>query len=208
LKYIVVAALCLLAGPKILILLPIWLLGVWTYFRIKAKPVAEPVGVLLVLSTTAAFLLFWHYELPRLLLDWTVANLGSKYVHDQLGYSENFLGNYIIGILIAIHFVGVASVVPRLSRALGHLEAPIRYVAGYTFAAYLFHYPLLQFFAAITSSLDKSLLRSAIITFGTLGVIWALGTITERRKSDVKRWLLSAYETISRKSPHGTILKG
>jgi peptidoglycan/LPS O-acetylase OafA/YrhL len=208
LKYLVIAALCLLAGPKILILLPIWLLGVWTYFRIKAKPVAEPVGVALVISTTAAYVLFWHYEFSRLLLDWTVANLGSKFVHDQLGYSENFLSNYIIGMLIAIHFVGVASIVPRISRVLGRFEAPIRYVAGYTFAAYLFHYPLLQFFAALTSSLDKSLLRSAIIIFGTLGVIWGLGTITERRKSDLKRWLLSAYESISRRATPDTVSKG
>jgi peptidoglycan/LPS O-acetylase OafA/YrhL len=205
LKYFVIAALCLFVGPKILLLLPIWLLGVWTYFRIKAKPVSEPVGLALVISTTAAYLFFWH---PHLLFDWTVANLGSKFVNDQLGYSRNFLSNYIIGMLIAIHFIGVASVVPRLSRVLGLLESPIRYVAGYTFAVYLFHYPLLQFFAAITSSLDKSLLRSAIIIFGTLGVIWALGTVTERRKSDLKIWLLSAYEVISRKAPLGTIPKG
>jgi peptidoglycan/LPS O-acetylase OafA/YrhL len=208
LKYLVVAALCLLVGPKILILFPVWLLGVWVYFKIKTKPVAEPVGWALVLGTTTAYLLFQQYGFPQLLLDWTVGQLGSKFVHDQMMYSEKFLSSYVVGVLVATHFVGIASVAPRLSRAFGRLEGPIRYLAGYTFAAYLFHYPLLQFFAALASGLDDPSLRSSVVVFGTLGAIWALGTITERRKSDVKRWLLSAYEALARKASPGTNPRG
>jgi peptidoglycan/LPS O-acetylase OafA/YrhL len=197
LKYVVIAGLCLIAGPKILILLPIWLLGVWTYFRIKTRPVAEPVGIALVIGTIAAYLIFRHYEFHKVLLDWTIAHFGGKFVNDQLGYSDLFLSDYLVGALVALNFVGMASVVPRLSRAFDRLERPIRYVAGYTFATYLFHYPLLQFFAAITSGLDKPFLRYMIIFFGTIGVIWGLGTITERKKSALKKLLLSVYEAIA-----------
>jgi peptidoglycan/LPS O-acetylase OafA/YrhL len=123
-------------------------------------------------------------------------------------YSEKFLSSYVVGVLVATHFVGIASVAPRLSRAFGRLEGPIRHLAGYTFAAYLFHYPLLQFFAALASGLDDPSLRSSVVVFGTLGAIWALGTITERRKSDVKRWLLSAYEALARKASPGTNPRG
>jgi len=41
------------------------------------------------------------------------------------------------------------------------------------------------------------------VVFGTISAIWGIGTITERRKDDLMRWLLSVYETIARKASFG-----
>ena len=73
-------------------------------------------------------------------------------------------------------------------------EKPIRYLAGYSFALYLFHYPLLQFLSAVTVGLESETLRNVIVIFGSLCVIWMLGSMTEGRKADWRRWMASLFD--------------
>lgn len=206
--YFAVAAVCLWVGPKILMLLPVWLLGVWVYFRITAKPVGEAVGWALLLGSGIAYGLFRQFGGPHVLLNWTIAHFGLDFVHENLGWSKTFLSSYVIGSLVAMHFLGVAAVTPRLARIFGVFEVPIRYLAGYTFAIYLFHYPLLQFFAAATTAVSvSSSLRSGIVVSGTVIAIWILGTVTEQRKPALKKLLLSTYDAIEQKVYWGGLEK-
>lgn len=204
--YFAVAVVCLFVGPKILILLPVWLLGVWVYFRIATKPVSEAVGWALLLGSGTAYCIFRQSGCPQILLNWTVAHFGLSFANENLAWSKDFLSSYVIGAFVAIHFIGVAAVASRLARIFGFFEAPIRYLAGYTFAIYLFHYPLLQFFAAATTAVSvSSSLRSAITVLGTAIAIWVLGTVTEKRKSDLKKLLLSAYGSIEQRVYFGNL---
>lgn len=195
-RYLLIAAICLLIGPKILILFPIWLLGVAVYFKIKHRPVGEPIGWFMFIGSLAAYAAFRKLGYPHLLHEWLVSSLGPTIVYEKLNWSQYFLSSYITGILVAVHFIGVASIAPRLAKILAFFEKPVRYLAGYTFAIYLFHYPLLHFFAAVSSKIAQPPLRSTIVVCGTIMAIWAMGTITERRKADVKRWILSRYDAI------------
>jgi peptidoglycan/LPS O-acetylase OafA/YrhL len=151
------------------------------------------------IGSVVAYIAFRQGGYPPLLLDWTLNSLGSVFVSKQLAWSQHFLSSYVIGVLVAIHFVGAASVSIHLEKLLNSCEKYIRYLANYTFAIYLFHYPCLQFFAAVSASITDQRVRTTIVIGGTILVIWALGTVTERRKDDLKRWLLSAYSAIARK---------
>ena len=199
-RYLVIAAVSLFVGPKILILFPVWLLGVWVYFRISRKPVTELAGWALVLGSIGGYLIFRLTGTPQLLLDWTDACFGGAFENCRhLGFSQYFLSSYVIGALVAIHFVGISAIAQRLAGAIERFEVPIRYLASFTFSAYLFHFPLLQFFAAASSTVENVTLRSTITVFGTLAAIWALGMVSERRKSDYRRWLLAAWNAIQRR---------
>src|SRR6185436_14688331 len=55
---VVAAAICLLVGPKILVLFPIWLAGVWVYYRVKTKPVSESTGWILFVTSSAGYIVF------------------------------------------------------------------------------------------------------------------------------------------------------
>ena len=198
-QYFLIAAIGLLVGPKILMLFPIWLLGVWVYWRTLKSPASLPSGLLMFFGSAAAYLVFRQGGFPQSLLDWTLGQLGSKFVDDDLAWSKEFLSSYILGALVAVHLIGAATVAPRLSLLLERFETPIRYLAGYTFAIYLLHYPLLQFFAALATPIAGQSLRAAIVLCGTVLGVWAVGTVTERRKGDLRRWLLAVYETAARK---------
>jgi peptidoglycan/LPS O-acetylase OafA/YrhL len=197
-KFFVIGAVCLFIGPKILLLLPVWLLGVQVYYVIKKKMVAEPLGWVLFVGSALLYIIFRQGGYPDALYNYMVGGLGIVYMQDYLRWSQEFLSSYIIGILVAMHFIGAAVVAPRFSRILGMCEKPIRYLAGYTFALYLFHYPLLQFLGAVTRNVEESL-RNMIVIFGALGVIWVLGTVTERRKADWRRWILILFDAFSRR---------
>ena len=181
-------------------LFPIWLLGVWTYFKIKNAPASEPVGWAMFFGSAASYVIYRHTGAPQLLMHWTVTHLGTNFVVHKLYMSKQFLDSYIVGPLVALHFLGVASVAPRLAKLLGRIKRPVRYMAEFTFATYLFHFPLLLFFDAASSDIVQPLFRIAIVVCGTVSVVWALGTVTERRKSDLKLWLLSTYDAIAQKA--------
>ena len=194
-RYVTLAAITLFVGPKILMLLPVWLLGVWTYYRIKTRPLPELGGAVLAAGSLACYLAFHHLDLPRLLDDVTVRWLGRAAV-EELNWSRYFLSSYVIGALVALHFVGIAAIAPRFQLLLP--ERPIRYLASFTFALYLFHYPLLQFFAAVVDSTGTVAYRLPLVTIGTLAVVWALAAVTEKRKSTVRRWVTLSYDAVAR----------
>lgn len=200
LKYILVPALCLLIGPKILILFPVWLLGVLVYYIIRNRSVPESIGWLMFAGSLVLYAIFRIGGYPDYLYGLTATHIDQDFMMYTLRWSQEFLSSYVIGVLVAIHFIGAATVAPRLASLLLAGEKPIRYLAGFTFATYLFHYPLLQFFAAVASHVDDQSLRNAIMVFGSLGVIAVLGTITERRKADIKRWILFWCDLFSRKA--------
>ena len=78
----------------------------------------------------------------------------------------------------------------RFDKVLNFFSKPIRYLASYTFILYLLHFPLLQFFSALTFNKETSQTNPTIVMLGTLIVIWSLGRITEKQKTTTNVFLL------------------
>jgi len=199
LKFFLIGAVCLLIGPKIMLLLPVWLLGAQVYYIIKKRMVPESFGWVMFAGSALLYIGFRLGDYPDALYQYMVRGIGIVYMQDYLRWSQEFLSSYIIGVLVAIHFIGAALVAPRFAKIIGVCEKPIRYLAAYTFTLYLFHYPLLQFLGAVTSTMTAEWLRNAIVIFGSLSVIWVLGAVTESRKPDWKRWALYLFDVFSGK---------
>ena len=190
-RYVAVTAICLLIGPKILLLLPVWLLGVWAYRRSKASTPGVGAGLFLFFGSIALYLAFRLISGPDYLMEYTEQLFGKEVLHDKLSWSRRFLSSYLIGICVAANFIGAVALAPHLRKCPALLERPIRYAAGFTFALYLLHYPLLQFFAALTPSVGMEEHRTAFVAFGSLAVVWLLGASIERQKAPLKALLLS-----------------
>ena len=199
-RWLAVAAAMLIAGPKIVMLLPVWLLGVWAYRVTRANTLGEGWGWALYLGSAAGYALFQHIDGPKLLLAWTTANLDGLFHWSEFkwSYAMPFLSSYLIGGCAALHFVGFAAVGHRFERALSFAAPAIRHFAGFTFSIYLFHYPLLQFFTAATGGIADRTLKTSVILIGTLGVVYLVGSVTEKRKGEVKRLILAGYAALRR----------
>ena len=184
-RWAAVAGLGLLCGPKILLLLPVWQLGVLAYAIVDSKRLRPGmVAALCALASAAGLYLLvasgakaqWHAA--------TSAMLGPTAL--DLGPSGHVLYTYAFGLLTTIHLVAMVTLAPLF----GHLwrlgEHAIRISSAQTFAIYLFHYPLLKFLVAVTASVGA--LRGPVVITLTLLVIASLGSASDRLKPGLKRW--------------------
>jgi len=125
----------LLAGPKIILLLPVWLLGVaaWRWraalpARLGAPMIAAGLAGFIALEAMGGEHLFWH---PR-----------SRWLSPEFSAYD-----YILGAIVALFILGLAKA--RLPMPAGWLQRMVRGLAGTTFGLYLLHFPLLNFFATV-----------------------------------------------------------
>ena len=204
-RVVVIGGLALIVGPKILLLLPVWLAGVWAYRRTQMQTLSVRAGALLAVGSLLGYLFFRLLDGPGWFDGVTKQWLGSEGVA-ALHFSKWFLSSYVIGMFMALHLVGVAALAPLLAR---RLPGPvIRYLASFTFALYLFHYPLLYFFAAWLEHAGLSAWRGALVIPATLLTVWLLGQLTERRKPTVRRWLSAAAEVMAKEGRRWAVAAG
>ena len=191
-RWLACGLVALVMGPKILLLLPVWLAGVWAYRTRLAQRLSPGAAGLLCAATLAAYLAYRDSALPQDLARFTAQWLGSA-TSRQLGWSANFLGDYLVGALVALHFVGARRLLQDDAAVPPRLERGIRALAGYTFALYLFHNPLLQFFGALAHGLGLWDYRALPVVLGPLLVVSLLGARTERLKGPLKAALLRTF---------------
>jgi peptidoglycan/LPS O-acetylase OafA/YrhL len=127
----------LFAGPKILLLSPVWLLGVLVW-RWRGRLAARGAAILFWVSMAAALLLFW-FDIGGVLHNRMAAQWPD--VVPRLNESAMFVGDYLLGIAVACNFLAATAMATQM-RPLFHFETPIRLAASYTFSIYLYHMPL------------------------------------------------------------------
>jgi len=186
-RIVALAAAALLVGPKILLFLPLWLMGVFAWRWRAALP--RQMGALLAFAALAAFIgleklggqqLFLFQHPPAPLLPWQF----SAY-------------DYIVSALVALFIVGLANAPLPMPGAA--VQRVIRFLAGTTFGLYLLHFPLLLFFGTVIPGPADST-SHRILVFGlTLGVAIAFSHVIEQQKGALKGALRSGLEMVRSK---------
>jgi peptidoglycan/LPS O-acetylase OafA/YrhL len=184
-------AIVLLIGPKVLLLYPVWWLGVRVFHFVCSGKLSKPTGVFVIVLSMIGFLLFRGLEGQKFTFDITTLVLGETFVTNQLAWSKFFLSSYIIAIFVAMNFIGAAACAPYYEKFLIRFEKPIRYCAGFSFSLYLMHYPCLMFLSAIYPSRGDLLLRSFVIVSASLFICWAFGSLVENKKIILKAFFSS-----------------
>jgi peptidoglycan/LPS O-acetylase OafA/YrhL len=163
----------LLAGPKIALLFPLWLLGAATYRVCRDSPRSEMTGAALWTGSIAVFVVY-TYALRHGCLPFTPKGTADRYV---------------VAIIFATNLLGVRSLLPLFS-FLRTFSRPIRWCAGVTFTLYLIHLPVAQFLSTLTPFPPASPISRIFVIGGTLIVVFVIGALTERKKDVLRRALL------------------
>lgn len=185
---IVFVLVCILLGPKILLLLPVWWLGVWIYRSKYLATLPESWAWLCLAISIAGGYWYVHVNLGQLGWDYLKQLLGPE-LHLQLSFSRQFISDYYLGLMLALHFVGLRVLLARFSSVPRSLEVAVRYLAGATFSIYLFHQPLLWFYSAMFSWVEEGIPRYAVVVPLTLVTTFVLSSFTEQKKHVWKEWL-------------------
>jgi peptidoglycan/LPS O-acetylase OafA/YrhL len=182
------AAICMAVGPRILLLLPTWLIGYGLYHAMKGgwRLSNRLEGALFWCCAAACAATLSGLNPADPLSDWVGRQLesGAVYIGSQsihIGGEANFPSSYIL----ACTFAGsVLFSRAAFSRAFtdGPLAAGIRVCSSYTFSLYLYHAPLLVF---LHPPLAAALVGAWVPWTAAVAIVAAvvlLGNFTEHRK--------------------------
>lgn len=182
----------LVAGPKILLLLPCW----WVGAEIARRP------GLRWRSRRLAWAVFLAAPFTVLIL--TVFGISGKFQYyllklvplaGRLDHSLPFITHYITAGLVAVAFVAARQLHVELSAILKPLRPAIVWAAGYTFSIYLLHRPLQHVAERLYQANAGTRWMSFAVQAAIMAVVIAIGTITERRTASWRRFFTAIVGT-------------
>jgi peptidoglycan/LPS O-acetylase OafA/YrhL len=177
------AAAVFLAGFNIVLLLPVWLLGVLIYRKKVLLP--ESIALKLFAATVVIGLAYYWLDCSVRIRGYMIA--GAPDFIRSLNGSNQFVGDFLLGLIVAANFIAAASISRHLD-VLRIVARPIRYLASFTLSVYLFHLPLTVF---IWNGLHvRSVAGFALLL---LTGIFVLGSMTERKNKLLRDWIEAAF---------------
>ena len=143
------AAILLIVGVQVLLLLPCWLLGVYVYRCVTSgsSPVQDRRRAWVwTLAPLVIYAIALAAHLPLFLKGLTTMALFGASPYAVLHFSDEFLWNTIIAGLVAMHFIGAATLTGERTPAES-VKKTVRWWSARTFSLYLFHMPVLHIIA-------------------------------------------------------------
>ena len=158
------------AGPKIVLLLPVWLMGVFLYHRMPAM--SRPLAWAVFAGTLLIGAALWWLDVSGSIRAWLYAVFPPAW---RAHYSSQFIYDNLLGLIVAANFAAVVA----LDKSFNWLfkgERPIRYLASFTFSLYVFHSPILELLTKVAH------IASPLWFYSLMAVcVFLLAQLTERR---------------------------
>lgn len=194
LRWVAVIGVLAVMGPRILLLLPVWLLGVWLLRclpRIRLGRWAARALMGLAVACYSVFFLSGLRDLTdeasRRLYAGFSAVLPRPF---DPGSTVHVLSDYVVALIFAVFVIGCA----RCEWDFGAAGARwIKRLAGFTFSFYLIHFTLLVFAGAL-GIVQPGWAMSGAVLLAVLAVTWALAQVGELRRDWYRARLLALWQ--------------
>lgn len=190
------ALVCLVVGPKVLLLFPIWLMGVGLWHIYKRANISILGGGLLCVFCAIGYAAFIGTK-AHSSLDHLTEVLTAGAPQNLIGISNHFLSNYVSGLFFSGALIGLKGLSGVLSPILFASGSWIRAMAHCTFSMYLYHYPLVYFFRAVGAAVcgqrdlnARSWPLTAVVVVGAGVSIYLLARVTEQKKNEFRGLLM------------------
>jgi peptidoglycan/LPS O-acetylase OafA/YrhL len=184
------AALALVAGPNVLLLLPVWLVGVALARLPAARRVPTALAIAFVAIAAASLFVMPQFSRP-------VYRAIHHVVPWRMGFSLFAITDLGLALAMALGFAGLRTLTQNgnvwLGRAwLERAEKPIRYAANMSFSLYLLHWPLLKLLRVLRAP-DDGALGFVLVLAVILAASAAFATLTEHHRDRVRALLERAF---------------
>lgn len=181
-----------LAGPAILLLMPIWLLGVGLA-RWPMLSWTSPVNAVAAATIgLAAIVAVDHWGFAALVRGMLEEKLPGFWL---LASSERFITDYVVALAFGLHLVGIRSIIEHFEHAIALIERPIRFFASCSFSIYLIHKPMTEVIGRVWSNESESIPASLVAFAIIFGMCILFANLTEHR---VKAWRSSILSNLFR----------
>lgn len=187
-RWLWLALAALVIGPKVLLLGPIWVLGVVVYRQRSWYAISMQAGWALWLFSLVAIGAFQYFDVSKSVSHWIALQTGPS-LYTLLHFSQHFLADYVLAVLIAMNFVGFRRIADQFAGGFAVSASVIRQASSFTFSIYLFHLPILIVFLILFKGMGPGIGYFLATMGATLAVVLPLGAVTERQKDRLKSWL-------------------
>ena len=178
-----VALACWIAGGAILLLMPVWLLGVaLTHIPALRRVSALPGAVLLGLGLWAGLALF---DVDRDVLNPLLRKVWTA----DPKWSAWAIADFAMGLVMCLVLVGLRPLTDRIEGRILKLEGLARSLAGFSFTLYLFHWPLIQVLRSWGIESGKSGLGFAGLILVVTALCAGISILTERQSPRLRKWM-------------------
>lgn len=178
----------LLAGPRILLMLPVWLVGVTLALSPLARRLGPTGGAILLIAGVLGAWVHTTMVMPGLQL---IQALAGPFQH-QLSFSRFALSDFLLALAVAAVFTGLRPLVTRWPVPWRALARPAHTLAGFSFTLYLFHWPLLLVAKTLGLTAGTSVPGFVLEIAGLVGLCYVISLVTEQQSGRLRGWLESA----------------
>jgi peptidoglycan/LPS O-acetylase OafA/YrhL len=178
------ALVALVAGPKIALLFPCWLCGVWLYRWRNRVPLSAAAAAAVAVLALAIPALLHVAGATQALKAAGALLLGDRYA--DFSHSVNFLGDYLTAVAFSLHLYAMRWLPFRWP---ARLAAPIRAGASMSFTLYLFHLPIVIVAMHLLGADRHSNAALAGVVIAVLLLCYLLSRATEENRPALRRWL-------------------
>lgn len=182
-RWVLVALAALVAGPAILLLFPIWLMGTWLAAsgrHASSWPAFTawlgflfPVAVITVINVAGIDGLVQSYLYKHVPGFW------------RLDGSQRFVTDYLIGVALCLHIAAFSSLPTAVHNFFVRYQGLFAALAGFSFTLYLFHRPMTQLIGAAFPQPVGAVWQTALVACGILLACWTISWGTEKQ---LPRW--------------------
>jgi peptidoglycan/LPS O-acetylase OafA/YrhL len=187
----------LLLGPKIVLLAPLWALGVWLFHSRWLNKLPTRSAWVLVVVSTVLIVAFHAMGISEVLTEWLKQQIGEQ-LHTQLTFSKFFLGDYLLGILVVANFAGMRQVADTFWPLFKPVQGLIRWLAGFTFTLYLLHQPLFLFWGSWIAGDPQGYVFWWLTTAAVAVSVVAIGWVTESKRGLLRATILRVLQSLQK----------
>ncbi len=193
-KLLVGLSFCLLAGPKVLILFPCWLVGCFSYFGCKKHRPNTLVS--LVLLASSLYFLISTFA-PRW-ATWTPFGFPGLGVA-PLFYSAKYLDDYSIAFASSLLLFSLSRWFSLEMKPSGLLSTLIQTCSKCSFSLYAIHFPIMAFLSALWASGTLKMVSHFQAIFIVLMICAAFARLFEFPLKVYRKSILNVFPYLSQK---------
>lgn len=160
-------ALSIIAGPKIILMGPIWLMGVAIHKAHSILPTFNRIAALGIFFISLASLSFIPHSTVLGHIHQTIQPQLTALGIENLRFSKNFVFDFGLGLVISFHLFSARYLVQarNTSPRSKHARMTARQLGELTFPIYVFHVPLLYFIPAALNLDNNNIVHNVTLLF-------------------------------------------
>ncbi len=190
-RYLLMIVISAIAGPAVLALFPVWLIGCALARHYQRLTSAIPLRFALVtyVSTFAIMACFHITQFDVFLRSSMQAVVPGFW---RLESSQRLLTDFVIGIAVAGNLASFSRLPASFHNFFLSIGPYAKYVAGFSFSLYLFHRPMTQLIGKALGGRHSTVLESGALILLVIFACWLLSLVTERQLKSWKKvisWL-------------------